>query len=116
MVSTVLLYTLTMQNSEQATELCMVCGGPLPPGRADKRICGYECKRRRNAHMARVRYREMRALKMTDPIPCQVCQFPYSRPHFEYGNGPFNLCPNHKALITNGMATLDQVLSEWPDK
>lgn len=93
-------------------KMCSICEIPFTTTYKNKNICSFACKKEHNRRNSRFYARSKRNGKKKECLPCEVCGFSETTDqHYESGK-VYTLCPNHHALITRNIQTLQQVMSE----
>ncbi len=115
---------------------CAMCGKSFETHYHQKNVCSWECKRekvreagRRIMRMRRKREREHSTLQSSpwkgritkmknerkrrnDSLPpCTICGYRETIDVHHEGRMTYALCPNHHALITRGIMTLNELMT-----
>lgn len=88
---------------------CTICKTSFVTNRKNKEVCSWNCRQEHNRRHARF-YARVKRMNLKGKIACEICGFSDTIDHHEEGGMVYALCPNHHALITRNLKTLDQVL------
>jgi len=95
---------------------CTICGMKFITGVKSQNVCSWACRKEAKRDYARNLMRIRRKRKEKDGVitypPCEVCGWNLTTDIHHEGQQTFHLCPNHHALITRGLKTIDQLLGE----
>ncbi len=105
---------MNLPTSQKYTQTCSFCSKPFDPSRKQTRYCSPAC--RMEAHIVSTRqHRRLQRHQRNCTIPCQVCSFDQTTDIHHEGEDLYILCPNHHALITRGISSIqDYNLSPHP--
>ena len=109
------------------SKICEICGSPFDTRYPNKLFCGFDCRResvrRRGLDIAEAKRCKPRDIPFTIHLPmankqirackpCVVCGWAETTDlHHDIGVN-YILCPNHHALITRGIKTIQELLEE----
>lgn len=91
-----------LSNGKMITKVCALCGRNFTTLHRSKNVCSLQC---RSEHMPLERNKK-RSKK------CEICGYDRTIDVHHDQCGTYVLCPNHHALITRGLATIQQLIDE----
>jgi hypothetical protein len=93
---------------------CAICQRPFETPYTRKELCSFECQKIAQLDRSRRGMRQKRHGLTGERIEfkrsCVACGFSETTDIHHEGNETYVLCPNHHALITRNIKTLDEVL------
>lgn len=88
------------------TKSCSICKKEFVTKYIRQNVCSFTCKREKARQTANRLNREKRSGRKGN-IPCLVCGFKETIDLHHEGDSTYYLCPNHHALITRGIKTIE---------
>jgi len=82
---------------------CALCGKDFYTKSKSKNICSLRC-RRNHKHSEDIRYKKNKG--------CAICGWKETIDIHHDSRGVYVLCPNHHALITRGISTIEELLKK----
>lgn len=90
---------------------CTICGESFSPKMAGQNTCSFNCRLIKKRDAAK-KYARIRRKKL--PIgKCFICGFDKAIDVHHEGGKEYRLCPNHHAMITRGVSTLEILIKEY---
>ena len=92
---------------------CAICGKEFDAQFVRQNVCGFDCRQEKVRQNAREKMRQYRNLAKEHGMgPCVVCGWKETTDIHHEGKGTYVLCPNHHALLTRGIKTLDEIMEQ----
>ena len=86
---------------------CCICHKSFTTVYQGKGVCSFDCRAEKKRECARAFQRRKRKKKKCKP--CEVCGFKETSDLHHESRKTYILCPNHHALITRGIKTIEQL-------
>lgn len=106
-------FTLARTYSQFYEKVCAICTEPFTTGIKSKNICSFDCKMEHNRQHGRI-YATTHKKQKRKRFACMVCGFSETCDLHSDEGKKYPLCPNHHALITRNIKTLEEVLACAP--
>jgi len=104
-------FALPIMPKKTFKKKCSICNNNFETHRKYQNICSWQCRQIAVKERARVTMRRKRYGKVKYK-PCEICGYKdVTDIHHERAK-VYRLCPNHHALITRGIKTIEQLLKE----
>lgn len=95
---------------------CSVCGKHFQTAYPRQNICSFGCRqiagRERTRNIMRMRRAKKYNKNARTCKPCEICGWNLTTDQHHEGKKVIQLCPNHHALITRGLKTIEQLMAE----
>jgi len=105
-------------------KICTICKKAFETKHNNKQICSFECKQERRRQISRYSMRANRHPKNSikklknfkgkfhknQNKPCAICGYKETIDLHHEGKQTYFLCPNHHALITRNIKTIEELL------
>ena len=93
------------------TRVCSMCGKPFKTPYINKNLCSFECKQEHVRERSRM-YARRKRNNLKKYAPCIICGFDLATDIHKERGKTYVLCPNHHALITRNIKTLNELLKD----
>jgi len=90
-------------------KLCVICNKEFMTEYKNKNVCSFICRQEKTRQNSREIMRKKRH-SHDRWKPCQICGYKETTDIHHEKSETYILCPNHHALITRGIKTIEQLL------